>query len=79
VHRPQPIAAEARKAALEAVDQDLAAVGLLDRIGGQLAPKAAAELSFEITSCLPTPPRRQGRVPPPSERWRPGQRVRGFP
>lgn len=53
--RAQPISDEARKAALEAVDQDLVSVGLLDRVGGQLAPKTAAELSFEITSCLPTP------------------------
>jgi hypothetical protein len=50
----QPIPEPARKAALEAVDKDLVAVGLLDKVGGNLAPKAA-ELSLEITSCLPTP------------------------
>lgn len=51
----QPIAAEARRKALEAVDQDLVAAGLLDKVGGSLNPKLVAELSFERQSCLPTP------------------------
>ncbi len=51
----QPISQEARDKALKAVDADLVKVGLLDRVGGNLNPKLAAELSFEITTCLPTP------------------------
>ena len=51
----QPITAEARKKALEAVDKDLVAAGLLDKVGGAVDPKVVAELSFEIQSCLPTP------------------------
>lgn len=51
----QPISAEARKQALEAVDKELVAAGLLDKVGGTLAPQLVAELSFERRSCLPTP------------------------
>lgn len=51
----QPIPDDARQEALKAVDTDLVRAGLLDKVGGQLDPKIAAELSFEITTCLPTP------------------------
>ena len=51
----QPISDDARKNALEAVDQQLVAAGLLDKVGGNVDPKVVAELSFEIHSCLPTP------------------------
>ena len=51
----QPIAAAARQRALEAVDKDLVAAGLIDKVGGVAAPKLVAELSFERRSCLPTP------------------------
>jgi hypothetical protein len=51
----QPIAEDKRKQALEAVDRDLVAAGLLDKVGGSVNPKLAAELSVEIKSCLPTP------------------------
>lgn len=51
----QPISAEARKKALETVDKELVAAGLLDRVGGNVDPKIVAELSFEFQSCLPTP------------------------
>jgi hypothetical protein len=51
----QPISAAARQRALEAVDKDLVAAGLLDKVGGDVNAKLAAELSFEIRSCLPTP------------------------
>lgn len=51
----QPISDNARKAALDAVDKDLVEAGLIDKVGGSLDPKLAAELSFELHSCLPTP------------------------
>jgi hypothetical protein len=51
----QPLSAEARKKALEAVDKELVAAGLIDRVGGNVDPKIVAELSFEFQSCLPTP------------------------
>jgi hypothetical protein len=51
----QPISDDQRRKALEAVDKDLVSVGLLDKVGGNLNPKLAAELSFEIRTCLPTP------------------------
>lgn len=50
-----PLSAEVRDRALKAVDEDLVAAGLLDRVGGQLSDELARELSFEIQSCLPTP------------------------
>lgn len=51
----QPISAAARQRALEAVDKDLVAAGLIEKVGGNVNAKLAAELSFEIKSCLPTP------------------------
>lgn len=51
----QPISEEGRKQALEAVDRNLVAAGLIDKVGGSLNAKLAAELSFERKSCLPTP------------------------
>jgi len=51
----QPISDEARKKALQTVDRDLVAAGLIDKVGGNLNAKLAAELSFERRSCLPTP------------------------
>lgn len=51
----QPISDAARRRALEAVDKDLVEAGLLDKVGGDVNPKIAAELSFERKSCLPTP------------------------
>lgn len=51
----QPISVAARQRALEAVDKDLVSAGLIDRVGGRVNPKIAAELEFEIRSCLPTP------------------------
>ena len=51
----QPISDEARQKALQRVDEDLVKAGLIDRVGGNLNAKLAAELSFEIKSCLPTP------------------------
>ena len=53
----QPISAEARKKALDTVDRNLVAAGLIDKVGGSLNAKLAAELSFERRSCLPTPAR----------------------
>lgn len=51
----QPISQEERAKALRVVDEDLVSAGLLDKVGGNLNPKLAAELSFEIKTCLPTP------------------------
>ncbi|HEY9548857.1 MAG TPA: hypothetical protein VIR45_05095 [Kiloniellaceae bacterium] len=51
----QPISDDARGKALEAVDKELVAGGLIDKVGGVAAPKLVAELSFERHSCLPTP------------------------
>ncbi len=50
----KPISAQARARALEAVDKDLVRVGILDKVGGQLAKALAAELEFSRTTCLPT-------------------------
>lgn len=50
----EPIPLETRKAVLEALDKDLVAVGLLDKVGGDLSPKVASDLSFELETCLPT-------------------------
>lgn len=49
------ISEKERSAALDAVDRDLVAAGLIDKVNGDLSPKAQAQLSFELTSCLPTP------------------------
>lgn len=51
----QPISDDARQKALQRVDEDLVKAGLIDSVGGNLNAKLAAELSFEIKSCLPTP------------------------
>lgn len=55
VRTATPLSAEVRAEALKQVDTELVAVGLLDRVGGQLSPEIAQELSFEIQTCLPTP------------------------
>ena len=51
----QPISREEREKALRAADEELVSAGLLDKVGGNVNPKLAAELSFEIKTCLPTP------------------------
>jgi uncharacterized protein YuzB (UPF0349 family) len=50
-----PLSATVRKAALDQVDKDLIAAGLLTTVGGKVAP--GTQKSFEIISesCLPTP------------------------
>jgi hypothetical protein len=55
VFQPAPIPAAVQKAALEQVDKDLVAAGLLTAVGG--AVSAAAQKNFEVISesCLPTP------------------------
>lgn len=52
---PVPLSAAVRKSALEQVDKDLVAAGLLTAVGGAVAP--AAQKSFEVISesCIPTP------------------------
>lgn len=51
---PEPLSAAVRKAALENVDKDLVATGLLTAVGGTVSTQA--QRSFEVTteSCLPT-------------------------
>ena len=51
---PEPLSAAVRKAALEHVDKDLVAAGLLTAVGSAVSPQA--QKSFEVTteSCLPT-------------------------
>lgn len=51
----KPLTVEVRAEALKQVDEELVAMGLLDRAGGQLSDELARELSFEIQTCLPTP------------------------
>ncbi|HMK60925.1 MAG TPA: hypothetical protein VK452_07245 [Dissulfurispiraceae bacterium] len=50
-----PIHVNIRKAALQAIDQDLVNEGLLDKVGGQVSPVAQASLGWERTMSLPTP------------------------
>jgi hypothetical protein len=52
--RVAPVSEEVRTAALRTVDQDLVRAGIIERAGGDVSPKFAAELSFERTFCLPT-------------------------
>lgn len=51
----EPLGDDVRTKALETVDAELIDAGLLDRETRRLAKEAGAELSFEITTCLPTP------------------------
>lgn len=51
----EPINQDVRAAALEAVDNDLIANGLIDRRTKELSQNYKRELSFEITTSLPTP------------------------
>lgn len=51
----EPLPEEARRGALMAVDERLAAVGLLDKPGGSISKEARQRFSFEIRSSLPTP------------------------
>ena len=51
----EPLAKDVRKAALEAVDKDLVAEGLLTAVGGEVSPKAQERLSWERNIVLPTP------------------------
>jgi hypothetical protein len=44
-----------RQAALQQVDQDLVQEGLLDKVGGEVSPKAQKALGWEKTLPLPTP------------------------
>lgn len=46
---------EQQAEALKAVDEQLVAVGLLDKVGGQVSQKIVTEFGFERTTCLPTP------------------------
>jgi len=50
-----PIPVNVRQAALQQVDQDLVKEGLLDKVGGQVAPAAQDAVGWEKTMSLPTP------------------------
>jgi hypothetical protein len=50
-----PIPVNLRQAALQQVDQDLVAEGLLDKVGGLVSRAAKQALGFEKTMALPTP------------------------
>ena len=45
----------ARQKALEEVDRQLVAAGLIDKVGGNVSPEAQKKYSFETKSSLPTP------------------------
>ncbi len=51
----EPFSPEVRALALQQVDQELVKEGLLDKVGGDIAPEAKLQLSFESRSSLPTP------------------------
>ncbi|MBI3696698.1 MAG: hypothetical protein HY238_17895, partial [Acidobacteria bacterium] len=52
---PEPLSAALKKAAVQQVDKDLVAEGLLTAVGGTVSPKAQKDFAVEIESCLPTP------------------------
>lgn len=52
---PEPIQTDMRKAALQQVDKDLVAEGLLDKVGGKVSPEAVKQFSWDKTFSLPTP------------------------
>ncbi len=51
----EPLPAAMRQAAIEKVDKDLVAAGLLTAPAGTVSPKAQKEFEATIESCLPTP------------------------
>lgn len=53
--QPEPMTADLRKAALEQVDKELVAEGLIDKVGGNVSEKAQTLFSWERTLVLPTP------------------------
>jgi len=52
---PEPLPDSTHKEALQAVDKQLVAAGLLDTVGDLVATDTQKEFSFEIKSSLPTP------------------------
>jgi hypothetical protein len=50
----EPLSPQIRAEALKAVDQDLVKGGLLDKVGGKVAPAKVTEISFERKFSLPT-------------------------
>jgi hypothetical protein len=51
----EPVSVAIRQQALQQVDKQLVAAGLLDKVGGVVAPDAQKRFSFEKHSSLPTP------------------------
>ena len=51
----EPLPAVLRQQALEQVDQDLVAVGLLDKVAGKVSAETKKQFSFERRTSLPTP------------------------
>jgi len=52
---PQPLSDAVRQQALQHVDKDLVAAGLLTAVGGTVSPQAKKNFEITIESCLPTP------------------------
>lgn len=50
-----PVSVDIRRAALKQVDQDLVKEGLLDKVGGTVAPTAQHTLGWEKAMAIPTP------------------------
>jgi hypothetical protein len=51
----EPLSDAIRKAAIDAVDKNLVAAGLLTTIGGVVLPQAQIDFEISSESCLPTP------------------------
>ncbi|MGE0825983.1 MAG: hypothetical protein AB7G75_15290 [Candidatus Binatia bacterium] len=51
----EPLPAALRQQALQQVDQELVAAGLLDKVGGRIAAETRRRFSFERRTSLPTP------------------------
>ena len=51
----EPVPVDSRKTALQQVDKDLVAEGLLNKVGGDVSPDAVKRFSWEKTFALPTP------------------------
>jgi hypothetical protein len=51
----EPLSDAIRKAAIDTVDKNLVAAGLLTKIGGVVLPQAQIDFEISTESCLPTP------------------------
>jgi hypothetical protein len=51
----QPLPAAVREQALQQIDKQLVAAGLIDKVGGSVKADVVKQFSFELTFSLPTP------------------------